>query len=185
MWIGFPASQPFAIKVHVGGVNAVSGESARETEATARRRHDKMKAGQSVQDYVVAPDQLWLDGIASGNGNVRQFVAMPLGSGYTVEAQLTGEEIMGGIQIEVTPTAMRPTQNIRIYAKPDQQYWYTVMVKTLTGKVITPRVSAEHTIEELKGLIQDLEGIPPHQQRLVYDGKQLDDGKVIHYLAEA
>lgn len=100
----------------------MSGESARETEATAQRRHDKMKAGQSVQDYVVAPYQLWLDVIASNDGNVCRCVATPLGSGCTVEAQLSGEEILGGIQIEVTPTAMRPTQNFRIHPKPDQQY---------------------------------------------------------------
>ncbi|MCA9977967.1 MAG: hypothetical protein KC413_19535, partial [Anaerolineales bacterium] len=43
----------------------------------------------------------WLDGINAGDGFIRQFVAMPLGMGYTVEAQITGEEVFGGIQIIV------------------------------------------------------------------------------------
>ena len=53
------------------------------------------------QDYVVCPDQPWLDGINAGDGYIRQFVAMPLGMGYTVEGQVTGEEKFGGMQIEV------------------------------------------------------------------------------------
>jgi hypothetical protein len=53
------------------------------------------------QDYMVSPPQPWLDGIASGKGLIRQFIAMPLGMGYTVEGQLTGEERFGGIQIKV------------------------------------------------------------------------------------
>src|SRR5215470_3778380 len=51
------------------------------------------------QDYVVVPDQPWLDGINAGDGYVRQFVAMPLGLGYTVEGQVTGAEEFGGIQL--------------------------------------------------------------------------------------
>ncbi|THC94159.1 hypothetical protein EYZ11_006367 [Aspergillus tanneri] len=55
------------------------------------------------QDYVVVPEQQWLDGIAVGPGIVRQFVSMPLGAGYTVEGQVTGKEKFGSIQIEVIP----------------------------------------------------------------------------------
>ena len=56
------------------------------------------------QNYVVSGVQPWLDGIASGHGTIRQFVAMPLGSGTTVEAQVTGEERVGGLQLR----AFRP-----------------------------------------------------------------------------
>ncbi|HEY7545931.1 MAG TPA: hypothetical protein VID27_13650, partial [Blastocatellia bacterium] len=45
--------------------------------------------------------QPWLDGINAGEGYIKQFVAMPLGMGYTVEAQMTGEETFGGVQIIV------------------------------------------------------------------------------------
>lgn len=87
MWISLKAEKPFAIQIFVGGVNAVSGEPIGEDEATLMRRLTLMEKKKSIQDYVVTPDQLWLDGIATGNGRVRQFVAMPLGSGYSVEAR--------------------------------------------------------------------------------------------------
>lgn len=91
LWLGFDAAswKPNAVKVGVGGIDAISGEtwqSALQAEP---------------QNYIVCPDQPWLDGINAGSGFIRQFVAMPLGSGYTVEGQLTGEERVGGIQLVV------------------------------------------------------------------------------------
>jgi hypothetical protein len=84
-----PKWHPTIAKVCVGRVNAVSGKSY------------SGKLSSSPQDYVVIPDQKWLDGINYGAGIVRQFVAMPLGQGYTIEAQITDEETHGGFQIIV------------------------------------------------------------------------------------
>lgn len=91
LWLGFHAAvwKPNAVKIAVGRVNAISGKPADETLHA------------DYQDYVVCPDQPWLDGIHISHELIRQFVAMPLGLGYTVEASVTGEEDCGGIQVTV------------------------------------------------------------------------------------
>ncbi|MEU0374172.1 hypothetical protein ABZ070_28745, partial [Streptomyces sp. NPDC006283] len=89
MWLSFAGStEPAALQVGVGKVCAVSGEPWRG------------KLTRKPQNYVVLPRQPWLDGINSGKGTVRQFVAVPLGVGATVEGQVTGEETWGGVQLQ-------------------------------------------------------------------------------------
>lgn len=98
MWIEFLGVQgrPHAVKVAVGKVNAISGQRWNQ------------ELHNNPQDYLVVPNQPWLDGINAGEGYVRQFVAMPLGTGYTVEGQLTREEQFGGIQIITFPIRVSP-----------------------------------------------------------------------------
>lgn len=99
LWLNFRAhyvddrvaEYPFAVKVATGKINAVTGESWRAD------------LSRNPQDYLVIPKQPWLDGYCVEKGIIRQFVAMPLGEGYTAEEQLSGEAEVGGIQIEVFP----------------------------------------------------------------------------------
>ena len=87
MWLSFNASEPFALQVGVGKVCAVSGLPWIEHLV------------KDPQNYVALPQQPWLDGINAGDGFIRQFVAVPLGSGATVDGQVTGEENHGGVQL--------------------------------------------------------------------------------------
>lgn len=89
MWLAFDGAhwRPNAVKIAIGKVNAITGKPW------------KQSLSKKEQDYVVVPDQPWLDGVNAGDGFIRQFVAMPLGMGYTVEAQVTGKEEFGGIQM--------------------------------------------------------------------------------------
>ncbi|MFE3542722.1 hypothetical protein ACFXK0_07100 [Nocardia sp. NPDC059177] len=89
MWLQFSATTPAALQVGVGKVCAVSGKPWSDALT------------QEPQNYVPLPRQPWLDGINSGDGTVRQFVAVPLGLGATVEGQLTGTEQWGGVQLAV------------------------------------------------------------------------------------
>jgi hypothetical protein len=87
MWLSFNASEPTALQVGVGKVCAVSGLPW----------IDHLIG--DPQNYVALPNQPWLDGINAGDGFIRQFVAVPLGSGATVEGQVTGQETHGGVQL--------------------------------------------------------------------------------------
>lgn len=97
LWLHFDAGgwrtggYPFALKIATGKVCAITGESWVNHLNT------------DLQDYLVLPEQPWLDGYCVEKGTIRQFVAMPLGDGYTVEEQLTGAAEYGGVQIVAYP----------------------------------------------------------------------------------
>ncbi|EOA92167.1 uncharacterized protein SETTUDRAFT_134260 [Exserohilum turcica Et28A] len=114
MWVNFEQGRyKYAVRVFMGHVNAVSGRQMKEGPET--------QDGVDAQDYIVVPGQDWLDGICVAPGVVRQFVAMPLGSGYTVEGQKTSEEKHGGLQIEITPEML-----------PDLRFWSDAKQKYIT-----------------------------------------------------
>lgn len=89
LWIGFSGApwKPNAVKVLVGGINAVSGLP------------DDGESLGEPQDYLVCPAQPWLDGLDAGGGRIRQFVAMPLGEGYGVETSYPDLVERGGLEI--------------------------------------------------------------------------------------
>ena len=98
LWINFQSinitgeeDYPIAVKIGTGKVCAVSGDDWIPS------------LNRDPQDYIVVPDQPWIDGYNVGKDVVKQFVAAPLGQGYTVEEQLKSGTTTGGIQIQVFP----------------------------------------------------------------------------------
>lgn len=122
MWLSFssPREYPFAVKVATGKINAATGEPW-----TAGLNRDP-------QDYLSIPTQPWLDGYCVERGIIRQFVAMPLGAGYTAEEQITGDAAHGGLQIAAHPVKAhvyeqvrrRRAERDRIVASPMAAYEY-------------------------------------------------------------
>ncbi len=157
-----PKWHPSIAKVCVGRVNAISGEFYSE------------KISSHKQDYVVIPDQCWLDGINSGNGFVRQFVAMPLGRGYTIEAQISDEEIHGGFQLLIFDAAVgrfperdpaidnliekiKKARSLSLYDDHFLNYKEEELYRSLFGKEVErspggPRVLFQMAVDEAMGI---------------------------------
>lgn len=189
MWIKFTCKQTYMIKIYVGRVNAVSGESAAEDAGTMLRRQAKLArhydakySGTPLQDYVVVPGQVWLDGIADATGTVRQFVAMPFGSEYSIESQVSGTEAAGGLQFEITPykpESVLPAAS-PFYSRPRYvDGTHFVFVRVLDGRTIVLAAHEDDSVEVTKCRIQDKEKIDPSLMRLIYQGKQLQDGRTL------
>lgn len=90
-WLKFDARCPFLVKVGAGNIDALTGAPWSDEPDFA------------VEDYFEVPEQPWLDGFVGPGGTVRQFVAMPLGSGYTVSEQLSDGPDAGHIRIVAVP----------------------------------------------------------------------------------
>ena len=121
LWINFNSLQitsdqeyPVAIKIGTGKICAVSGENWSTT------------LNRDPQDYVVAPNQPWIDGYNVGKSQVRQFVAAPLGDGYTAEEQLTGKSNIGGIQIQAFPMKKEYYDHINQFNNGDLDLCYSM-----------------------------------------------------------
>ena len=120
MWLSFrptysvahQAFYPFAVKIRVGGLDAVSGQ----------RWHEGVH--QWPQDFLVINEHCWLGGYHNGGQGIQQFVAMPLGSGYLPENGKTSPNRLGCLEIVAYPMqgsafAMRYPRNSWTQRLPD------------------------------------------------------------------
>lgn len=180
MWIYFSANRdftrreayPFAIKICTGKINAVTGE-----------QYEK-GLNKNPQDYVVAPKQPWLDGYCVKKGEIRQFVAMELGDGYTAEEQITGKAEHGGLQITVYP--MKAERYDFLYPKdeisPQTFGWGGGYSKGLnswgsTGEFAAPMALAMPAPGALPAQVQEM-GLAPGgkmKQEIYKDVFKIDD----------
>ncbi|ROT36000.1 hypothetical protein SODALDRAFT_320466 [Sodiomyces alkalinus F11] len=176
MWIEFSAEMPFAVKIFVGGVNAISGFPVLENDRTRDKRRRMLAQGKSIQDYVVLPEQPWLDGVVSRNGSVRQFVAQPQGSGFAVEAQVYGEERVGGIQIEIVPPVRNTPQRFNVRFEDDGRRVTRVLDLAQNG------LGPNSTWRDVKGVLQKLFHAPVADQALSLPKKSGDKGSPAWHL---
>lgn len=105
MWISFGRGrneQPKALIIGAGNINAISGKPFDPSKDKLSGKKKKSKGLdirlEQEQNYLVVPPQPWIDGWKAEDGKVYQFVAAEMGSGETVEGQITGEETIGGLQ---------------------------------------------------------------------------------------
>ncbi|MEY4174582.1 MAG: hypothetical protein RI900_1747 [Actinomycetota bacterium] len=113
MWMSFSSDEPVAVQIGAGGRCVVSGTAL------------KNKLRRKRQNYVVVPDQPWIDGFKTGDGEVRQFVAVPAGSGLSAEAQTKGADSVGGLQIQVwhlTPEALERWRESQRWSYSDIEF---------------------------------------------------------------
>ncbi len=93
---------------------------------------------------------------------------MPMGSGYTVEAQVTGEDVTGGLHFEITLA--------KFLDSVARHTVHKVFVKTLIGKNIPlSGLLALTIVRQVKNMIQKKEGIYPDMQRFIHSGLQLSE----------
>lgn len=279
MWISLHSlsRKKYAIRPFVGGVNGISGETNVGDMTTLMRRMNSLSPS---QDYLVTPEQLWLDGIATAPGIVKQFVAtqmvqesrqqyqskhqdrqatVPTGDlahkttqivptrGASIEWQMTGKDTVGGIQLQMIPqyqidlmhfsnvenaieqggqwlsndplssnfrrySALETPQSLqlkngdKIHVKDlrkllpsrpkkirdlwhenslnstvdiDLEIFYQklIYVKTLTGETLAYDMSPRQSVLDLKMKIQEKQGIPFDEARLVFKRQQMEDRK--------
>lgn len=144
----------YKVKIFVGGQNICSYPRGGHEDAD------------EIQDYFVIPSPLTIHGVFVKKGLVRQLVALESErSGYSIEHQMTGQDQHLKIRMEFFPERRRL----------EGQFYFTIVTKMSVFTVDMNESDA--TIQDIKDRIYDTEEIPQGQQRLIYRGKQLEDGR--------
>ena len=143
-----------------------------ETVETSLRRTGLLKQKKSLQDYMVTPKQTWLDGIISSDGRICQILAAPPGLDYSIKAQITTRDLLGGLQIGIMPAEPFVFTNEAGDIFPVKNIFVHVSAENVS-KNLKLHVKGSTSIDDLKYVVQVVEGILSNQQHIIDAGKTL------------